>query len=177
MLTPDQQRLVEEAIKLVPVCVSVFKRSMPCLRKVAGRCDLESAAYLACCRAARTFDPNRGVGISAYFSVAIKNGMLHEVQAELKSRSTSIQRIPLTENDLRLQVAARQEGAMSRAFMTLTQEERDLIERRMAGGVVNDHRERDKIPSKRKWRAHMTRRKLRASLDKLRKAYDDMPGY
>lgn len=176
MLTPDQQRLVEEAIKLVPVCVSVFKRSMPCLREVASRCDLESAGYLACCRAAKTFDPHRGVGISAYFSVAIKHGMLREVQNEIKSRSNSIYRIPFLEQDVRLQVAAKEPSAMSRAIMTLTDEERSLIEKRMSGGAVADMRQRREPSSKKKWRAQQARQRLKASLDKLRKAYEDTPG-
>ena len=175
MLTPDQQKLVVEAIKLVPVCVSVFKRSMPCLREVAGRCDLESAGYLACCRAAKTFDPSRA-GISAYFSVAIKNGMLREVQKELKSRSGSISRIPFVEQDIRLQVAAKEPSAMSRAIMTLTEEERTLIEKRMSGGAVVDLRQRQEPSSKKKWKAQQARQRLKSSLDKLRRAYEDTPG-
>lgn len=131
MLNSDQQKLVEEAIKLVPVCVAVFKRNMPCLREVARLCDLESAAYLACCRAARTYDPNRGVGISAYFSVAIKNGILREIQVELKSRSTSIYRVPLSDLDPRLTPHHDDDHGDLEILDTLSPEDRRLIEERL----------------------------------------------
>lgn len=127
-LTPEQQALAEEAAKLVPICLKVFLRAMPCLRQVAVSCDLESAAYVACCKAARTYDPNRGVGVSAYFSVAIRNAMLREVQREIKTQSHSIKRISLDEAGRRQPPKREVSEAAMPAMLQLTEEERDWIE-------------------------------------------------
>jgi RNA polymerase sigma factor (sigma-70 family) len=127
-LTPEQQALAEEAAKLVPVCIRVFLRHMPCLRPVAQVCDLESAAYVACCKAARTYDPGRGVGVSAYFSVAIRNAMLREVQKEIKTQAHSIKRISLDEAGRRQPPKREASEAAMPAMLKLTDEERDWIE-------------------------------------------------
>jgi DNA-directed RNA polymerase specialized sigma subunit len=135
MLTPEQQAIAEQAMKLVPVCVRTFLKNMPCIRQVAECCDLESAAYFACCRAARTYDPTRGVGLSAYFSVAIKNGMLQEVQKELKSQSHSIKRIPLDEIHRR-QPPKREQGEQALpALLELAEDEREWIEQNVFEGA------------------------------------------
>ena len=128
MLTPEQQSLAEEAAKLVPVCISVFLRKLPCLRAVAQLCDLESAAYVACCKAARTYDPTRGVGISAYFSVAIRNAMLREVQKEIRTQAHSIQRISLDEATRRQTPKRTKSDEAMPAMLNLSKEERDWIE-------------------------------------------------
>jgi RNA polymerase sigma factor (sigma-70 family) len=128
MLTPEQQELAEKASKLVPVCISVFLKQLPCLRAVAQCCDLESAAYVACCKAAKTYDPTRGVGISAYFSVAIRNAMLREVQKEIKSQAHSIKRIPLDEVYNRAPPKKVKADAALPAMLNLTDQEREWIE-------------------------------------------------
>lgn len=128
MLTEDQQRLVEQAVKLVPVCISVFMKTMPCLRDVAKSCDLESAAYLACCKAARTYRPDAGAGISAYFSVAIKNGILREIQNEIKTRSSSIYRISLEAAEQRQAPKFKSEPDAMKSLLQLTPEERQWVE-------------------------------------------------
>lgn len=120
--------MAEEAAKLVPVCIRVFLRHMPCLRPVAQVCDLESAAYVACCKAARTYDPGRGVGVSAYFSVAIRNAMLREVQKEIKTQAHSIKRISLDEAGRRQPPKREASEAAMPAMLKLTDEERDWIE-------------------------------------------------
>ena len=133
-MTPDQQTLVEEAIKLVPICVRVFLKSAPGLRGVVRHDDLESAAYLACCKAARTFDRGRGVGVSAYFSVAIRNGMLREIQRELRRRQRNQNQIPM-------EIAEKErppDPAGSDVFAslaTLPEEERRWIERHLFEGI------------------------------------------
>ena len=127
-LTPEQQKLAEAASELVPVCIAVFLRRLPCIRAVAQVCDLESAAYVACCKAARTYDPTKGVGISAYFSVAIRNAMLREVQKEIKSQAHSIKRIPLEEIYNRAPVRKPKADAAMPAMLQLTDEEREWIE-------------------------------------------------
>lgn len=134
-LTPEQQALAEEAAKLVPVCIKVFLRQLPCLRAIAQVSDLESAAYVACCKAARTYDPTRGVGVSAYFSVAIRNAMLREVQREIKSRAHSIQRISIEEAGRRQPPKREALEAALPALLELTEEERDWIESAVFDGT------------------------------------------
>jgi len=127
-LTPEQQKVAEEAAKLVPVCLAVFMKHLPCLRAIAQVSDLESAAYVACCKAAKTYDPERGAGVSAYFSVAIRNAMLREVQREIKSRAHSIQRISLDEAGRRQPPKREASEAALPAMLKLSDEEREWIE-------------------------------------------------
>ena len=92
MLTKEQQELALEAMELIPVCLKDFRNRYPFLREIAQVADLESAAMLAVTKASRTYDRNKA-GISAYFSKAIRNACLREIENEVKSRSHSIYRI------------------------------------------------------------------------------------
>jgi hypothetical protein len=174
-LTPDQQELAEEAIKLVPACIKAFLNSMPCLREVAKECDLRGAAYMACCRAARTYDKSKGVGISAYFSIAIKNGMLREVQNELKTNAHSIMRIPLEQVYERGQPPKREVSPTAMpAMLTLTEQERDWIERHVFDGPNRGGSFR--AFGRESGRDCRTAKKMVQSiLDKLRLAVEDHP--
>jgi hypothetical protein len=137
-LTPEQQEIAEQASKLVTACIKDFLHRMPCLRVVAGSCDLRGAAYMACCRGARTYDKSKGVGISAYFSVAIKNAMLREVQNELRSNAHSVMRIPLEQVYERDSPPKREvDPAAIPSLLTLTEQERDWIERHVFDGPNN----------------------------------------
>lgn len=170
MLTPEQQKVAEEAMKLVPVCVRTFLKAMPCIRQVAECCDLEGAAYYACCRAAKTYDPNRGVGVSAYFSVAIKNMMLQEVQKEIRSQAHSIKRIPL-EEIYRRQPPKREQGEQALpALLELTEEERDWIEQYVFEGASfrSFGRQSGRDP-------RTAKKILKSRLDKLRNAVEQRP--
>lgn len=170
MLTPEQQALAEEASKLVPVCLAIFLRKLPCLRPIAKTCDLESAAYVACCKAARTYDPGRGVGISAYFSVAIRNAMLREVQKEIKSRAHSIQRIPLSEIYDRQPPKREQADVAMPAMLTLTQEERDWIESFVFDGMSFRAFGREEGCDPR-----TAKKRIKSHLDRLRDAVEEQP--
>jgi RNA polymerase sigma factor (sigma-70 family) len=170
MLTPDQQKLVEEAIELVPVCLNVFLKTMPCLREVAKACDLESAAYLACCKAARTYRKDAGTGVSAYFSVAIKNAMLREVQNEIKTRSSSIYRISLDAAEKRQPPQRQQEPAAMQSLLSLTAEERSWIERHVFESTSFRAFGREAGCDPR-----TAKRRLQSHLDKLRQAYEEEP--
>jgi len=170
MLTPEQQKVAEEAIKLVPVCIRTFLKAMPCIRQVAECCDLEGAAYFACCKAAKTYDPNRGVGLSAYFSVAIRNMMLQEVQKEIRSQAHSIKRIPLEEIHRR-QPPKREQGEQALpALLELTEEERDWIEQYVFEGTSfrSFGRQSGKDP-------RTAKKMLKSRLDKLRTAVEQRP--
>lgn len=169
-LNAEQQALAAEAAKLVPVCLKVFLRQLPCLRAIAQVSDLESAAYVACCKAARTYDPTRGVGISAYFSVAIRNAMLREVQREIKSRAHSIERISLDEAARRQPPKRVAPEAALPAMLQLTEEERDWIESWVFDGASfrSFGRQADCDP-------RTAKKLLKSRLAKLKDLVDDQP--
>jgi len=127
-MTPEQQALAEEACKMVPMSVRLFWKHFPCLRNVAKSCDLESAAYLACCRAAITYDPAKA-GMAAYFSVAIRHGMQQEVEREVRSRSHSIDRIPLEWVEKRQEAAEQEDIKAFAALAALDDELREWLEK------------------------------------------------
>jgi DNA-directed RNA polymerase specialized sigma subunit len=170
MLNADQQKLVEEAIKLVPVCINVFMQTMPCLRSVAASCDLESAAYMACCKAAKTYDPSRSKNLSAYFSVAIKNGMLREVQNELKTQAHSVLRLSLSQAQQRQKPKSQPPDAAISSLMRLTEQEREWIERFVFEETSFNALGRDAGCAPK-----TAKRKLMSHLDRLRQAYEDEP--
>jgi len=134
MLTKEQQKVAEQALPLVKVCIASFSRAYPCLRKVAACCDLEGAAYLAVRRAAKTYNPDKA-GISAYFSIAIRNAMLQEVQREMRTQAHSIRRIPLEQVNAREPPKEGQPAVALAALLELTEEERDWIERWVFDGT------------------------------------------
>jgi len=170
LLNEDQQRIAEQAVELVPKVRAAFLRSFPCLRSVAQCCDLEGAGYLGVTRAARTYDPTRGVGISAYFSVAIRNAMLQEVQREIRSNAHSIKRIPLEEVYRREPPKREQSPDALAALLSLTEEERDWIEKYVFEGASYRAfgRESGRDP-------RTAKKMLKAHLDKLREAVEDQP--
>lgn len=168
MLTPDQQVLVEEAIQLVPTCVRVFLKAMPRLRGVVRQSELESAAYLACVKAARTFDPSRGVGVSCYFSVAIKNGMLREVLQEIRRRGRS--RCMLTVEEVELVVLQRRKAPTDAlaSLSAMEDHERRMIEQHLFEGV--SFRELGRIYG---ISGKSAKKKFMSYLDKAKEIHDD----
>jgi DNA-directed RNA polymerase sigma subunit (sigma70/sigma32) len=174
MLTPEQQAIAEEAMKIVPSCISAFLRNMPCIRKVAQNCDLESAAYMACCKAAKTYDPSKGIGISAYFSVAIRNQILKDVQKELKTNAHSVMRMPLEKiGDLEPPKRQVNPTAMP-SLLQLTEQERDWVERWVFDGQNKGGSFR--AFGREAGMDHRTAKKLLLSvLDRLRELADDHP--
>lgn len=131
MLTPEQQRLAEEALELVPVVLSTFKRRYACFQAMFDRVDLESAAYLAVTRAARTYDPKKA-GVSAYFSRAIVFTCLREIENELKHGAWSPYRITLEAAEHRQpQESKPLADPMLAAIQNLSEADRRIIEERV----------------------------------------------
>lgn len=166
-LTEEQRRVAEDAINLIPVCMAAFSRNFPCLREIAKTCDLESAAQLACCKAARTYDPGK-CGVSAYFSVAIKNAFLKEIQKEVRSRSTSIYRITLKQAEQRSQPDRPTFDAALPALQEMPEEIRAWIE-----SYVFDGANFSVLGRQHGMHRRTAKRKLMTYLDKLKDRYDD----
>lgn len=169
MLTEEQQEIARRAMPLVKACMAAFRRAYPCLRKVAQCCDLEGAAYLAVSKAARTYNPEKA-GLSAYFSVAIRNAMLKEVQREMKTQAHSIRRIPLEQIHQREPPKERQPAEALAALLQLTEEERDWIERYVFDGTSFRAfgRESGRDP-------RTAKKILKARLLKLKEKIEDQP--
>lgn len=169
-LTEEQQRLAEEAIKIYPAVVASLWKGMPCLRSVMDHCDLESAAYVGVCYAARTYDKSKGVGISAYFGVAMKNAMLREIQKEVKSQAHSIARIPLEQVDMRMPVSKECNENVLQALTKMTEDQRDWIERWLFDGTSFRAfgRESGRDP-------RTAKKIIRSHLDRLKEIVDDEP--
>jgi RNA polymerase sigma factor (sigma-70 family) len=93
-LTPEQQRLAEQAMEIVPKAIIAFRCRYPTLRKQVATIDATSVAYLAICRAAVTYDPEQSK-ITTYFSMAIRNALLKEIDRNRRMRYDSAERVPM----------------------------------------------------------------------------------
>lgn len=78
-LTEEQKDYAAQASTLVPTVIIYWQDKMRCLRHLFSTMDLESAAMLACVRAARTYDPKRST-FNAYFQKAITHALIRESQ-------------------------------------------------------------------------------------------------
>lgn len=169
-LTPEQQDIASQAISLIPDCLRAFNKNFPCLRKIATVCDLESAARLACCNAARTYKPEK-CGISAYFSVAIKNAFLKEIQREMKSRNSSHYRISLQQAEQRSAPELPETEAALPALQDMPEEIREWIE-----AYVFEGGNFSVLGRKHGVHRRTAKKRIRCYLDRLRDSYEDKAG-
>ncbi len=93
-LDPTQTRYVEQALLVVPKALAAFYRRYPTLRKQYVRIDSTSVAYLAICKAAMTYDPARSQ-VTTYFSTAIRNAVLKEIDRNRRLRYDSPDRVSM----------------------------------------------------------------------------------
>lgn len=93
-LTDAQRALAESAIEIVPKAIHAFRCRYPSLRKRLLRIDAESVAYMAICKAAVTYDATKSK-VTTYFSMAIRNALLKEVDRERRYRYDSPDRVPM----------------------------------------------------------------------------------
>lgn len=93
-LTPQQQHLAEQAMEVVPKAILAFRCRYPTLRRQLDTIDSTSVAYLAICRAAVTYDPEQSK-VTTYFSMAIRNALLKEIDRNRRHRYDSPDRVPM----------------------------------------------------------------------------------
>jgi len=93
-LTDAQKLLAEEAMAVVPKAIIAFRCRYPTLRKPLRQIDATSVAYLAICRAATTYDPDKSK-VTTYFSMAIRNALLKEIDRNRRARYDSHERVPM----------------------------------------------------------------------------------
>ena len=129
-MTKRQRALAEQAMALVPLVINAMGRSYPGIRRKIARIDAESAAYVAICKAAQTYDPKQSK-VTTYFSSAIRNAVLKEVA---KSSRRNAENYSAGAMDAAEAKAAKQGGhALAAALLGLPAQERVLIERRYYG--------------------------------------------
>jgi RNA polymerase sigma factor (sigma-70 family) len=134
MLTDEQRALAEQALEIVPMAIAAFYRRYPTLRKQVRSIDAESVAYLAICRAARTYDPSQSK-VTTYFSMAIRNAVLKEIDRNRRHRYDSPDRVPMEMAEALAaggkNLATRLQGAVAR----LPAKSRRLIHARFYRGL------------------------------------------
>ncbi len=136
MLDEEQQKLSEEALKLVPVVLRKFKEKYSCFRSLWNAVDLEGTAHLAITKASRTYDPKKA-GVSAYFSRAIVFSCLTAIEKEVRSQMQSPWRISMEAAQHRQRVTndrSHLENPMLSAMKNLSDEDRKIIEERVFDG-------------------------------------------
>lgn len=92
-LTKRRQDLALEYQDLVPVLAGYFLQHRPAWQRSVMRDDLEGEGFLALCKAARTYDPQRLPYPKAYFARAILNGMYKHIKKE--TRTPGDERVPM----------------------------------------------------------------------------------
>lgn len=133
-LTAEQQALAEQAMEIVPKALSAFYRRYPTLRRQFAAIDSTSVAYLAVCRAARTYEPEQSK-VTTYFSTAIRNAVLKEIDRNRRHRYDSPERVPL---EIAEALTAKGQGASTRlqnAIARLPAKSRRLVHARFYRGL------------------------------------------
>lgn len=93
-LTEGQRVIAEQAAAIVPKALAAFRFRYPSLRRQLAVIDAVSVAHLAVCRAAVTYDPAKSQ-VTTYFSTAIRNAVLKELDRERRFRYYSAERVPM----------------------------------------------------------------------------------
>lgn len=134
MLTPEQQRLVEEAVPVVQRAITAFRCRYPSLRRQVAQIDALSVGYLAICRAARTYDPAQSK-VTTYFSTAVRNALLKEIDRNRRARYDSPDRVPMELAEALAVPIGRIAGRLHVAIARLPSKSRRLIQARFYKGL------------------------------------------
>ena len=79
---------------IVPKALAAFRYKYPSLRKQFAQVDAQSVALLAVCRAAVTYDAAKSQ-VTTYFTTAIRNALLKEIDKNRRARYDSPDRVPM----------------------------------------------------------------------------------
>lgn len=121
-------------MEVVPKAIAAFRCRYPSLRRQVANIDSTSVAYLAICRAVRTYDPAQSKP-TTYFSTAIRNAILKEIDRNRRARYDSPDRIPMELAEA-LAVAGRgSTGRLHVAIARLPAKYRRLIQSRFYKGL------------------------------------------
>jgi len=133
-LTDEQQRLAERALEVVPKAIAAFRCRYPTLRKQLAVIDVTSIAYLAVCRASRTYNPEQSK-ITTYFSMAVRNALLKEIDRNRRARYDSPDRVPMELAEALAVTVKGLSGRLHVAIARLPPKSRKLIHARFYRGM------------------------------------------
>jgi len=159
-LTPEQQKVAEQALAIMPEAIAAFWRGHPCLRKYRGSIDSTGAAMTAITLASFCFDERKSK-MSTYFTVAIRNELRKEAMKEQRRREDSSPRHALSATDKRASLP--DFGEAQECMSRLEPPARDLIHQAIVIGrrVTEIAREQGRDP-------RTLQRRLEAALRELR---------
>jgi RNA polymerase sigma factor (sigma-70 family) len=127
-LTKRQKAIAEEAIDIIPHAIRGFKRAYPGIEHKLARIDSVSVAHVAIVMAARTYDAKKSK-LTTYFTRAIHNWLLKEIDREKRLRYGSADRIPLALVESELDAEQWKED-LANAMLSLTDDQRKLVRAR-----------------------------------------------
>jgi RNA polymerase sigma factor (sigma-70 family) len=134
MTEQDVERMVQENTGLVGMLVSRTMRLFPRLPSGYDREDLQSLGYLGLIRAAKTFDPTRGVAFSTYayrcIETTITGALRRESDRQIDCISLSLLIGEEENNPLEELLAHQGPDAAAEAFISY---DRELMEYAMEG--------------------------------------------
>lgn len=131
-MTKRQRLLAEEAMAIVPVVINAMGRSYPGIRKRIARIDAHSVAYMAICRASKTYNPDKSK-VTTYFSSAIRNAILKELARSQRQRYDSPDRVSLELAESEAKPQRGEARMLPAALEALPAQERSLIASRYYG--------------------------------------------
>jgi len=169
MLTPEQQKLIEDNLAAAHAAVRNFKRSLPHLSAMLNNMDLQSAAYEGMCKAAKTYDPNKSTNAAGYMYRAGWNSMLHELKQEFKSGYHTSR----ADIDVSIMKADEESRAFECLYEKMTDQERDWLEHyainQSRRALKRDFGEDLGIGGK------LVSKMLDQMIERFREKYDDFP--
>lgn len=98
-MTDGERALAEDAMRFVPKAIAALRSSFPGIHHQLQRIDAESVAYLAICRAAQTYNPEKSAP-TTYFSRAIRNAILKEIAKRKRLLIDGPMRVALAEVEM-----------------------------------------------------------------------------
>jgi RNA polymerase sigma factor (sigma-70 family) len=133
-MTDVERALAEEALGIVPVVINAMGRSYPGIKKKLARIDAKSVAYVAVCKATRTYNPEKSK-VTTYFSSAIRNALLKELAKHQRLRYDSPNRVPMELAERVTQAQGGQSHKLPAALSALPDHARSLIASRYYAGM------------------------------------------
>lgn len=121
-------------MEIVPKAIIAFRCRYPTLRKQVAQIDATSVAYLAICRASTTYDPAQSK-ITTYFSMAVRNALLKEIDRNRRARYDAAERIPMDMAEMLVSAPQRASTKVQTAIARLPAKYRRLIHLRFFKGL------------------------------------------
>lgn len=134
-MTDGERALAEQALAIVPVVINSMNRSFPGIRRKLARIDAKAVAYLAVCRAAQTYNPEKS-RVTTYFSSAIRNALLKELAKSQRLRYDSPERVPMELAEMETMRQGGQQRMLPAALSALPGGARRLIASRYYEGMT-----------------------------------------